>query len=70
MSKDEIIEIIHCQLCSKPTSFERERNSDPPEGEHCSRCGKWICIDCVDWEFMADKKSERIYCLNCGRELS
>lgn len=66
---DEVITTISCQVCGKPTSFERTQNDQPPEGDKCDRCGAWLCIDCIDWEFMADKQTERVYCRKCGNEL-
>lgn len=38
----------HCEDCGAPTSFER-RNPliEPPEGEICEQCQRWVCPDCV-----------------------
>lgn len=41
--------IIPCDICDQPTSFERDSRSLPTEGEHTTCCDSWVCADCVCW---------------------
>ena len=38
-----------CSKCRVDTSFERDNESQPKEGEVCMECGEWFCSDCIDW---------------------
>lgn len=55
-----------CDICGQETSFERALPAEPHEGEKCSICGKWVCVTCVDWGYMASERTEDIICVNCG----
>ncbi len=57
--------IIVCSICGNPTSFERRSESLPHEGESCELCDNWVCINCVDWEFMAKTAIEIPVCVEC-----
>ncbi len=51
-----------CEICGNETSFERfDRETQPPEGEVCRECGRWICVECVDW-----KNSPPPICKECS----
>jgi len=57
-----------CRLCGSPTSYERENEDQPPEGEVCSVCSEWVCSNCVDWSFTSDEYD--IVCKPCSQRLS
>ncbi len=57
--------IISCEICNNQTSFEKLSASLPHEGEKCVGCDKWICVDCVSWEFMDKIAIEIPICVEC-----
>lgn len=42
-------ECRECSYCKAATSFERENEKQPPEGNTCKSCGDWFCDKCIDW---------------------
>jgi hypothetical protein len=57
--------IIPCTHCGKPTSFERDNETQPHEGEVCPICDEWVCVDCVDWVATEERNDEWIVCKEC-----
>ena len=59
----------NCSLCQTKTSFERHNESEPPEGEICGVCGKWVCPNCVDWKScQTEPLNEDIICVECIKQ--
>ena len=56
-----------CSLCGSPTSWERESEEQPPEGEVCDVCSGWVCPDCVDWAHMSKTGSVEAICKPCAK---
>lgn len=56
--------IIPCFHCGNDTCFEND-GSNPKirEGESCSECGDWVCVDCVNWSKSGDNG---VVCKNCS----
>lgn len=45
---DEKSRTDSCEDCGSPTSFERtDPSTQPPEGEVCEQCQRWVCPECV-----------------------
>lgn len=59
-------DIRPCMHCGKPTSFQRHDNVMPQEGEMCSVCEKWVCVECVSWKYMAKIRTEDTICSACA----
>jgi hypothetical protein len=57
--------IIPCEHCGQPTSFERDNVMQPHEGEVCDVCDEWCCTDCIDWESCDDGLT---ICKQCSEE--
>ena len=64
-----------CYICYSRASFERaglDAEELPPEGEFCSVCGQWVCLDCLDWEHMriisetTESDGEAPICVDCS----
>ena len=63
---NDLKEFQKCSSCNAPTTYEREDETKPPEGEICGVCGMWVCPDCVDWK--ASKEGELdIVCKSCAK---
>ena len=56
-----------CSLCGKPASHERESIDQPPEGEVYNTCFFWVCVDCVDWEYMDKNNMVESICVECAK---
>lgn len=65
---NEPVVSIGCQKCGAEMSVARTKNSEPPEPEKCFYCEKLFCLDCIDWEYMVDKKTNYSVCIECGLE--
>ena len=52
----------NCEWCGNKTMFERISEAEPPEGEVCGICERWICSDCVDWSQDTDEDIICVYC--------
>lgn len=59
--------IILCEHCAKETSFERNSEEEPAEGNVCSVCGDWICDNCTDWN-KSYKNGLDFICKDCANE--
>jgi len=54
-----------CSKCGKDTTFMREDlKTQPSEGEVCTECGEWFCVDCIDWK----KSNPDPVCKECATE--
>lgn len=51
-----------CEICGKPTTFERDTKEQAPEGDVCTACGVWVCPECVRYG-----SGESPYCKHCIR---
>ena len=58
--------IMPCEICSEQTSFERLSPSLPHEGEKCNVCDTWVCVNCINWEFMRKIAIETPICVECA----
>jgi hypothetical protein len=58
--------IIPCSICNNPTTFERNYETEPREGEVCAICDRWVCHDCVDWVGTENRNDEWIVCKECS----
>ena len=58
--------IISCEICGNQTSFEKFSASLPHEGEKCNVCDTWVCVECVNWEFMSKIVVEIPICIECA----
>jgi hypothetical protein len=47
-------------------SVEQVNRNSPPKGEKCFYCDRMVCISCVDWEYMMEKKLAEAVCKNCA----
>jgi len=54
-----------CSRCGSPTTYMRENEDQPNEGEFCSVCGEWLCKDCVDWGASMKEQGD-IVCKTCS----
>jgi len=59
-------EKMKCKICGSDTSFERETEDQPPEGDVCSRCGRWVCVSCTDYVFMREINTVNPICKDCS----
>jgi hypothetical protein len=57
--------IIPCSKCGAETTFERDYETQPREGEVCGICDEWVCHDCVDW--ISKRNDELIVCKECSK---
>lgn len=60
--------IIPCSICNSPTSFERDDETQPREGEVCEMCDRWVCHDCVDWIGTEKLNNEWVICKECVKD--
>jgi len=60
--------IIPCSKCGAQTSFERDYEAQPREGEVCAICDEWVCHDCVDWVGTENRNDEWVVCKECSVE--
>lgn len=60
----DFTEFQRCERCGRPCVFMREHQSLPPEGEVCSVCDRWLCIDCIDWKYSGI--DEDYICKDCS----
>lgn len=67
---EEVMPIINCSICEKPISVNREKYTDPPQAEKCTRCFADICPDCIDLDYMMDHRTEEVICRHCSQYLS
>lgn len=58
----------NCSQCGVKTSFERSTPGEPQEGEVCSNCNEWFCIECIDWKHMRKVNTVDPICKNCSKE--
>ena len=56
-----------CDICGIITSFEREDESEPNEGQVCDICDKWVCDICVAWSESGTDRHD-IVCVNCEQQ--
>jgi len=61
-SSDEERENLRtCEICGKLLSFERHEDCFPREGDVCTKCGIFVCPNCVRYG-----DGESPYCKDCG----
>jgi|WetSurSiteA1Bulk_404760.scaffolds.fasta_scaffold00299_14 hypothetical protein len=62
----ETITLLSCQICGSHMSVEQVNRNFPPKGEKCFYCDRIVCISCVDWEYMMEKRLAEAVCKNCA----
>ena len=64
---DNIVEnFSNCEICGSKVTFFRVAFFQPPEGERCDICDKWVCPNCVNHsECLIPPDNHDVVCIEC-----
>jgi hypothetical protein len=59
-----------CERCNAPTTFEKNNDSEPHEGQVCDICERWICNNCEDTRLLPEFERFDNICIDCSKDLT